>query len=252
MRTLILAAAVVLLAGGQIPKAVPVGTVLPAMLETGLSNKTKPHDELRARLMQTIPLPAGEKVPEGTRVFGEVLEVTGGGTSGSTIRVRFDRLVTRNGTMTIVTSLRAMASPLEVDEAQIPAMGPDKATPPVDYTTEQVGRDEFVYRGGGHVVGPSGIVGEPVSDGVLGLVLANPSEGCRGQIAGNEQPQAMWIFAADACGAYGFDGVKIKDAGRSRRLGEIELSSPQSSIKVRGGSGLLLRVVSDRPEAGAA
>jgi hypothetical protein len=220
------------------------------MLETELSAKSQPHEQIRARLMQTVPLAGNDKIPAGTRILGVVLDVNDAGASGLTIRLRFDRLVTHDQTIPITTSLRALASPLEVDEAQIPALGPDRATPSVDYTTQQVGGDEFVYRGGGHVVGRTGVVGEPVADGVLGLVLANPVEGCRGSIAGNERPQAMWVFAADACGAYGFDGVKVKNAGRSRPLGEIELASPRPSMKIRGGSGLLLRVVSDNSEAG--
>jgi hypothetical protein len=38
---------------------------------------------------------------------------------------------------------------------------------------------------------------------------------CHGAMYDNTRPQAFWLFAVNACGAYGFDGVKIIHSGFS-------------------------------------
>lgn len=135
---------------------------------------------------------------------------------------------------------------LEVDDAQLPDTGPDRGTPSTAYTTVQVGGDEVVYRGGGHVMDESeDVVGEPIPpDGVLARARPNIVWGCRGQIGDNQQPQALWVFASDACGVYGYPGVKILNSGRDVPVGEIVLGAERGELNIRGGSGMLLRIVS--------
>ena len=234
-------------------ESIPVGTVLPVQLETSLSNKSEAGQIIRARLMQDVPLGNGEKVRAGAKVAGQVLKVTpaSAGTN-MTISFKFDHLIISGRTVPITTDIRGLASTLEVDEAQLPDTGPDRGTPSTAYTTVQVGGDEVVYRGGGHVYNASDVlVGEPVPpDGVLARVRSNLVGACRGQLNANEPPQALWVFSSDACGVYGYANVKILDSGRNAPLGQIVLGADGGKLNIRSGSGMLLRVVaSSQPGA---
>jgi hypothetical protein len=90
----------------------------------------------------------------------------------------------------------------------------------------------------------SEVVGEPVFDGVLVRVSANANQGCRGQINGNERLQALWVFASDACGLYGFSNITILNSGRDNPIGLIVLAAEQKDLNIRSGSGMLLRIIS--------
>jgi hypothetical protein len=172
-----------------------------------------------------------------------VIEVTPAknGSPGK-ISFQFDKLVRSGETIPMVTNLRALASLLEVEAAQLPFWTPDRGTPSSAWTTVQIGGEETVYRGGGHVANGERVVGEPVPDGVLARVSAKPGMDCRGAVDGNDRPQALWLFSSDACGTFGYPRLTISHAGRTDPVGEIDLSSTEGDVKVRTGSGMLLRV----------
>lgn len=223
--------------------SIPAGTVLPVSLNSTLSSaKCKPGQVITARVMQDVPLPGGSRIRAGAKVIGRIVSVTpaANGTRAN-ISLRFDTLKTSKGKFPIATNLRAIASFMEVEEAQIPIMGADRGTPEDAYTTLQIGGDA-VYRGGGPVVGFGGKVGEPVYNGVLSRLSSNPDRGCRGAINANDTPQALWVFSSDACGAYGLPNLTIRRAGRTKPVGEIVLESTKGQVNVRAGAGILLRV----------
>ena len=101
-----------------------------------------------------------------------------------------------------------------------------------------------MYRGDGQVISPDNrVVGSATVGGdVTAKLVAVPERGCRGSIEGNDREQSLWVFSTSACGAYGFQDLKIAHAGRTAPVGEIALESP-TNVQVRGGSGLLLRVI---------
>ncbi|MGB9245543.1 MAG: hypothetical protein WCC03_19500 [Candidatus Acidiferrales bacterium] len=224
--------------------SIPPGTVIPVALHGSLSTtKSKSGQMVKARVMQEIPLSDGRKIHAGAYVQGKVISVTPA-SNGSPARIsfEFDRLVTSKGSVPLTTSLRALASTLEINDAQLPVYGGDRGVALAVYETTQVG-GEVVYRGGGHVMDGREIVGEPVDDaGVLVRVRANPDRNCRGTIDGNDRVQALWLFSSDACGVYGYPSVKIEHAGRTNPIGEITLNSEHGDINIRGGGGMLLRV----------
>jgi len=224
--------------------AIPAGTVLPVRLNDSLSSqKSKPGQIITARVMQDVPLDQGKKVSAGSKVVGHVVEIIPASDSArARISLKFDTVVSSGHSIPIVTSLRALASLGEIDEAQIPLYGGDRGTPSSAYQNTQIG-GEIVYRGGGHVMAGGHVVGEPAPNGVLSRLRPNPEGSCRGAMDENNQLQALWLFSSDACGVYGYPHLKIVKAGRRNPAGEIELAADSGDVKIRSGSGLLLRVV---------
>lgn len=223
---------------------VPAGTVLPVTLDSSLSLKSRPGQVITARIMQDVPIGPRLRIRAGSKVVGHVIEVVPSAPgSNAAITFSFDSLKISHRTIPVVTDLRALASFVEIDDAQIPDTGPDRGTAPAVYTTNQVG-GEVVYRGGGPVADGDEVVGKPVPGGVLGRLRPNSSGECRGAIAANDQPQALWLFSTNACGAYGYPEITILHSGRSEPLGRITLGSKDAKFNVRGGSGMLLRIIS--------
>jgi len=211
---------------------IPAGTILPAQLGTGLNARKLHTDEtVRARIMQNIP---GTSVRRGAHVLGHVVSVT-----PDRIEIHFDAVTEHGRRIPITASLRALASMLEVDEAQIPEDAPSRGLPPEDWNTRQIG-GEMVYRGGGPLARGMEAVGEPTPYGALGRLSAHPP--CRAAVDGNDRPQALWLFSTDACGLYGYAGVDLEHAGRTAPSGTIRLSGAPNKLNIRSGSGLLLRV----------
>jgi hypothetical protein len=219
------------------------GTIIPVRLNSSFSLKTKPGSTLMARVMQDVPLSTGAKIRVGTKVVGHVINVSPP-TNGANGRVSFvfDAVMVAKRYVPITTNLRAMASFMEVEEAQIPQSGPDRGTPESAWTTVLVGGD-IDYRGGGPVMEGSNIVGEPTLDGVVSRLDSKLGEDCGGVADGNDRPQALWVFSADACGMYGFPGVNIVSAGRTEPIGVVVLTSDRDNLSISGGTGMLLRVI---------
>jgi hypothetical protein len=213
--------------------AISVGTVLPLRLDTGLNaNRIKSGKIIRAEVMQNIP---GTAIHRGDHVLGHVISV-----NSTRLELRFDTLQTKHSRIPLTTNLRALASMLEVEEAQTPEEGADRALPAaLDLTTRQIGGEQ-VYRAAGSVVRGITPVGEPTAYGVLARLNSNPP--CRAAIADNNSPQALWVFSTDACGLYGFDNLVVAHSGRTDPVGTIVLSSKTGKLNIRTGSGLLLRV----------
>jgi len=244
MRTLLLACALFLPFPLVAQDAIPVGTILPVLLTTSISSaNARPGQILSARIMQDVPLPNGRSIRAGARVTGHVLDVVPA-SDNTPARISFvvDKLVFSKATISITTNLRALASLLEVESAEIPETGPDRGTPSTAWVTDQVG-GEIVYRGGGHVMDGWQVVGEPVADGgVLVHLTDKPGSPCRGELNNNVGPQALWVFSSDACGLYGYPHLTIAHAGRTNPVGVISIVSHTQRLKIRSGSGMLLRI----------
>lgn len=226
--------------------AIPSGTILPVRLNSTISSATcKPGQVVTGRIMQNVLLASGEKIREGSKIIGHIVEVTPA-TVGAQARIslQFNKLVFSNQNISIVTNLRAIAGFMRIIEAQTPPIGPGEGDVYRWLTTVQVGGD-VVYGEGGPVTSadnPDQVVGKAVNGGVLSQVRAKEGTNCRGVIDGDNSPQALWVFSSDACGVYGLEHISIAHAGRTDPTGVIVLTSNNGKLKIAAGTGMLLRV----------
>ncbi len=142
--------------------AVPPGTVLPVRLNSSVSSATsKPEQTVTARIMQDVRLPGGLRIHKGAEVLGHLVKlVPASGNSPAQMILTFNELRLPDRTVPLQTSLRAVASNLEVADAQTPKSF-DDATASNYATTTLVG-GEVAYRSGGHVMSGDTVVGEPI------------------------------------------------------------------------------------------
>jgi hypothetical protein len=225
---------------------IPPGTILPVRLRTAISSqKCKSGQLIVGRTAQNVPLPNGSKIRAGTKIEGQIIGVTPGGpSSGPQLSIRFDKVYTQGKTISVKTSLRAIAGFMAVQEAGVPEESPGEGTPYDWLPTTQIGGDS-VYGLWGPVMSAedsSQVVGKSTYDGVLARPRAKQGSQCRGGAEGNDNPQAMWVFSTDACGVYGIEHLNITHAGRTMPVGTIVLVSEAPILKLRNGDGLLLRV----------
>ena len=223
------------------------GTVLPAQLSSSLSpHKNIPGDRVTARIMQDVPLPCSRRIPAGAKVVGHVVSVRAG-TATRAETFRFDRLEFAHWSLAVSTNLRALASMKEVEYTQVPPTGADRGTPWAWRTRNLIG-GEVAYGEGGPVVNGTKIVGKALVGGVLIPVRPNTVSGCRGEVAHNIKPQALWVFSSGAYGVFGIPDLEIVHAGRSAQVGAITVASKGSSFNIRNGSGMLPQITSDNQD----
>ncbi len=224
---------------------IPRGTILPVKLSSSLnSKKSKAGEKIMGSLAQDVPLASGSKIHAGSKLVGRIVAVNAAGkNAGAKLSFEFDTLHTRGRTVSLTADLRAIASMMEIHEAQLPETGPDRGTPETAWVTEQIG-GEANYHGGWPITNGSTVVGTSLlSGGVLARLSSTPGTKCRGEIEGNDQTQALWLFASDACGTYGFRDLRIAHAGRTDPVGQVVLTAEKGNIDIRSGSGMLLRVI---------
>lgn len=225
---------------------IPGGTILPVRLNSTLSSvDCRKGQVITGRVMQDVPVSPGVRIKEGSKVLGHIVEVTPATTSTrGGVSLQFDKLVFSQQTISITTNLRAIAGFMRIIEAQTPTMGPGESDVFRWLTTVQVGGDVVYGEGGPVTAGENAnqVVGTKVNGGVLGQVRAKEGTKCRGAIDGNDSPQALWVFSSDACGIYGLEPISIAHAGRTDPTGVIILVSTSGSLKLPGGTGMLLRV----------
>jgi hypothetical protein len=226
---------------------IPAGTILPVQLNSSLrSDKARAGDQVSARVMQDVPLLAGRKIHSGAKVIGHVVSArpADSGTGGE-ISLRFDTLEIGERQIAMTTNLRALATAMDISEAQVPESGPDRGTPENWWTTDQIGGEvdyhSAVVARGSNIVGNS-----LLGSGVLVHVSSGPGMKCRGELDGNDHMQALWVFSSDACGLYDLPNLSLPHAGRTDPVGQITLHSHKGNVRIRGGSGMLLRVIGAR------
>ena len=155
------------------PASLPAGTILPISLDGTLrADHAHPGRRIQATVMQSVP---GTRIRRGARLIGQVVAVSRGTAAdpAPTLTLRFTTLRLRHSSLPVAVSLRAMASLLEVEEAETPEDMAMRGTVPENATTRQIGGQQ-VYRGGGPVAEGMTPVGKPVPYGTIALPLTRP------------------------------------------------------------------------------
>jgi hypothetical protein len=227
--------------------AIPAGTVIPVGLPAISSEKSKKGAALEAWVAQEVPLPNGEKLYRRTSVLGHIIDVTREAPrTKASVAFRFDTIVQRGQSISVATSLRAMASPLEVEVVENPAI-PTGQGELYDWVPTTLVGGEKIYGQDGPVANGGRIVGHGVNGGVLARLNARASTNCDGDVAANGGLQALWVFSSDACGPYGFPHLTVPQPGQTAPVGEIVLTSSEGPLRISAGSAMLLRVLESSP-----
>jgi hypothetical protein len=226
------------------PVAIPVGTILPVSLDSMMrSDKSRPGTGIIATLMQDVPLDNGTTLRAGSKVTGHIVEASQPvkGSNEARISFQFDDVRLGSRTVPIAANLRALASSMAISATQVPTSGGDEDFSG-NWTLVQIGGAQVSYGHGYPVTVGSEVVGIYASQGVLAYLSQDLGTECRSTIDGNTRPQAFWVFSVHACGAYGFDDVKILHSGRTEPVGEVILTSSGKVVKLARNSAMLLRV----------
>jgi hypothetical protein len=223
-------------------ESLPADTTVPVMLTSSITSDTHPDQAVSARVMQPVSVAPNFIIPAGAKVVGRVLERNTDSRQGPQISLRFDRIVGRNHEFVATLSLRAIASRMEVSDAQTPKTGPDEATSSYSWTTVQIG-GEVRYGTGAPVMAGDTEVGKGVPEGVVARLFAPKGSACAEGSHNTDQLQSLWVFSSGACGTYGFPDMQIQHSGSTAPLGEIVLISTAKVLKLPSGTGLLLQVV---------
>jgi hypothetical protein len=225
----------------------PVGTILPVSLHKTLSaDEVQAGQEIEGEIMQDVPLQGRDKIHMHSNVSGTIVSIAQAeGGAGTQVSLRFDKIDNHGEIISMLTSLRAIASYQAVSSAQEP-LNSSPGTPAGWADTVLIGGD-VRYGDGGEVVNRrKQKVGKGVSGGVLVHVGAQPGSGCDGPINGDDSLQALWVFSSGACGVYGLRGIEVRHTGKTAPLGVITLKFEGSETKLDGSAGMLLRVVGPR------
>lgn len=241
MKSAWILAAALLLPPGMAAQSVvlPSGTILPIELDTGLNAaKVHPGEEIRATVMQNIPDTA---IRRRAKVLGQVLQVSSTKNGPAKLEIRFDAVQVDGRMVPFRADLRAVAGFMTVEAAKMPETFSSEGITPENADTTQIGGDQ-VNRVRGSVHEGQERVGQPTAYGVLVLPRVDPGKRCRGVVGNSHNPQALWLFSADACGVYGLRDVRIEHAGRTYPRDKIILASSKGKLELSGGTGLLLRI----------
>jgi len=213
----------------QAAELIPAGTILPVTLNSSLrSDKSARGATVTATVVEDIPLGEGRTLRAGSKVTGHVVKTItpGTGSDESKISFQFDRLRFEDRTVPITATLKALASSIEVNAAQIPT-GSEDGVSEVLWSLVKIGEDQ--------------IHNSP-----------ERSAECGGGSNATHTPQAFWLFSSDACGAYGFGDLRILQSGRTEPFGEVTLATNRRAVNIEKGSAMLLRVGGSGPGAAQA
>ncbi len=219
----------------------PAQTTIPVIFtHTENAAKAKAGDVVTAKTMQVVLLPNGDQLPKGSMVIGHIVEARPfkfddtpyAAQQASYLSIKIDQVVNKSGPSSVVTSVRALADPISVEEALTPH-----------------GIDETDYPGTVTLIGGAHYspVDKHVTYGVDDDIVAyNKKQGVFAHLLpagascpGTQTEQSVGVFSPDACGLYGFGSVHLSEDTAS---GTFRLASTHRTVVLYAGSAALLQV----------
>lgn len=235
-------------------QSISAGTAIPVVLTgTVVAGRAQAGDPVTAKTMQAVRLQDGRAIEPGAVVLGHVVVSSGfrfdgspyAGQKASVLAIHFDTIAMEGKQIALSLEARAIAGAVASHAAEIPTYRDEK-----DTTGKQVligGAESWplesaVLSRSGAVEGYSRKAGVFARLRAAGNVNLESAAGCEA----SEGEQAVGIFSADACGAYGLDGVVLTENGGSEHgmeKGTFLLESRAQSVTLHAGSTALLQVL---------
>jgi hypothetical protein len=208
-----------------VPAYITIPVILSRTVPLDASSAGKP---VETETTQDVPLPDNVKIRKDSKIMGRIISAQRG-----CLTLRLDEIRRKEGSpMPIRAGLRAVASRLEVRQAQLPTTSSDRGTNQWNWSTVQIGGDASYH--GASVTEGSKTIGRWTYDGVIGALAANPARGC--QVSDPQQDHALGLFSAGACGLYGLDDFDLKSKETDS---DIVICGPPGG-KLQSGIGMLL------------
>ncbi len=224
-------------------------TTLPvSFTKTVSASRAKAGDQVEAKTMQAVLLSNGQEIPRGAKVLGHVVRANPfvydktpyAKQPQGELTIQFDSLVSRGETLPLHVSLRAIADYFATDAAYRPRPSDED---PLASTT-QVGGD-IVTPSQKEIISQEGdTVGYNKRGGHFAHLHANSGSGNVRCDESNTE-QAMAIFSASACGAYGFTNMELTTPGSSAETPTFSFVSRRRAPEIDRYSSALLEVTPD-------
>jgi hypothetical protein len=221
----------------------PPQTTLPIVFTSTISAKSAhAGDPVSAKTIQAVTLPSGATLPSGSKVIGHVAESSAfaydktpyAKQKGATLTIHFDALKGANGVKApLNVTVRALADVFATTAAEEPQASD---MDPLG-TLTLVGGEYFVpsQREVRNMTGD--VVAYNRHGGVYAHLISN------GHCDGNSTEVSMGIFAATACGLYGYSDVSANEFGSRTNPSTLTLTSFRTSPAIWKHSTALLEVL---------
>jgi hypothetical protein len=228
--------------GGASAVQLPAQTTLPIVFTSTVTAKgAHTGDPVFAKTFQTIHLQNGATLPLGSRVVGHVAEVSAfaydktpyAKQKPSILTVHFDAVEANGAKIPLNVTVRAIADVFATTAAEEP-VGSDND--PLGSLTLVGG--EYLIPSQSEVRNMDGdVVAYNRHGGVYAHLISN------GRCDGSSTEVSMGIFAATACGVYGYTNISASEFGTQQNPSTLTLTSFRTSPGIWKHSTALLEVL---------
>ena len=220
----------------------PPQTTLPIVFINTISAKgAHAGDPVSAKTIQAVTLPSGATLPSGSKVIGHVAEASAfaydktpyAKQKGSTLTIHFDAVEAGGVKVSLNVTVRALADVFATTAAEEP-----QASDMDPLGTLTLVGGEYLIPSQREVRNMDGdVVAYSRHGGVYAHLISN------GHCDGNSTEVSMGIFAATACGLYGYANVSATEFGSQGNPSTLTLISSRTSPVIWKHSTALLEVL---------